>query len=87
MVENGYADISPKGFQELPASLEFTMDVHWNLHQLYGYLSTWSAVKKYIRHTGKDSVKKLMDQMESSEFTSPLTFHFPIHLRIFKNSQ
>jgi ubiquinone/menaquinone biosynthesis C-methylase UbiE len=87
MVENGYADISPKGFQELSASSEFTMYVHWNLHQLYGYLSTWSAVKKYIRHTGKDPVKKLMDQMESSEFTSPLTFHFPIHLRIFKNSQ
>ena len=86
MVENGYANIQPVGFSEIQTTTNFKIAVEWDLNQLFGYLRTWSAVKKYIRRNGKDPLNGLVEFFNSYELDSPIDFNFPIHLRIFRSS-
>lgn len=59
-VDSGYRDIHPP-FQTIRVP-EFVIETQWNLHQLMGYLHTWSAVKRWQRTHGKDP----LDQLESA---------------------
>src|SRR6185312_6512310 len=51
LVDTGYADI-PFPFRELPAA-EIAMEKIWDLDELLGYISTWSAVRG-AREAGKE---------------------------------
>lgn len=57
LVERGYADITIP-FEKLELG-EFAMAAQWNLEELYGYLSTWSAVQHYKEETGNDPLPDL----------------------------
>lgn len=49
-------------FNEIAApALEMAAD--WNLDQLLGYVSTWSAVKRFEKQTQKDPVAELRQQL------------------------
>ena len=56
-VENGYKNISFP-FLKLP-SPSFCMSAKWTVAQLLGYLSTWSAVKRYRDSHGNNPVESI----------------------------
>lgn len=61
VVEAGYAGI------ELPwqalACPGFDMHVRWNLEQVLGYFSSWSAVRRYREGTGQDPLPALAQRL------------------------
>ncbi len=65
MVEEGYkAVVHPllSTYREIVVP-EFQMSTKWNLSQLMGYLSTWSAVKKYQKQTGINPLEQVHNQL------------------------
>lgn len=63
MIENGYSEIA---FPFSPvASPQFAMQALWNLHDLTGYLQTWSAVQHYIAANGVNPVHHILPALES----------------------
>jgi len=56
LVEEDYKSITFP-FLKLEAP-SFQMSKNWNLSQLLGYLGTWSAVKRYTKHTGINPLDK-----------------------------
>jgi hypothetical protein len=56
-IENGYRDL-PFPFPELNTP-PFAMTARWQLEQLLGYLSTWSATKRYRSERGTDPLETL----------------------------
>lgn len=62
-VETGYRDL-PFPFTQLIAP-EIVLRANWNLPQLLGYISTWSAVKRYRETRGVDPLPALAEQLVS----------------------
>lgn len=54
-VENAYRDI-PFPFTQAKEQV-FYMKKQWNLREFIGYLSTWSAVQKYIKTNGNNPLE------------------------------
>ncbi|MDX5372261.1 MAG: class I SAM-dependent methyltransferase [Pseudomonadaceae bacterium] len=56
-IDAGYADIQPPWSRiAVPG---FAIELEWNLQQLMGYLSTWSAVQKLEQASGRDPLLAL----------------------------
>jgi SAM-dependent methyltransferase len=64
LVDTGYAEIALP-YPELAAPV-VPMEATWNLRQLEGYLSTWSAVGRYRQAHGRDPLSEMMRRIESS---------------------
>lgn len=60
-VEAAYREL-PFPFAE-EATAEFAMTARWDLHDLLGYLSTWSAVKNYRQARGRDPIPELGERL------------------------
>jgi len=64
---NGYWDERRKYIDEQYSTIPFPFEemkiphysckLQWNREDLLGYLSTWSAVKKYMKDTGNDAIE------------------------------
>jgi SAM-dependent methyltransferase len=68
LVDAGYAGIElPYAEVEAPP---FTMEATWDLAQFGGYLSTWSAVSRYRRSTGRDPVEPLLREVSTEWSTT-----------------
>jgi SAM-dependent methyltransferase len=50
------------GFEELPLPA-FGLELHWNLEQVIGYVSSWSATAQYRQKLGHDPVPKLRESL------------------------
>ena len=61
MTEDGYRTI-PLPFPEV-SSPSLRMEVRWNLDQLIGYFSTWSATNRYIKASGQNPLKPLRESL------------------------
>jgi SAM-dependent methyltransferase len=61
IVEHGYKDLH-FGFAEIMAP-PFDMVSHLDLHQLEGYMRTWSASVKYVKQHGIDPVSLVHDEL------------------------
>lgn len=84
MVEDGYKNIQLP-FRELEAP-EFNMSANWNLSQLTGYLSTWSAAKKYYKKTGVNPVEKVYGRI-SHMWGKPdrvIPVRWPLSVRVWQ---
>jgi SAM-dependent methyltransferase len=81
-VEAGYRDL-PFPFAELPAP-ELGMEASWNLDQLLGYFSTWSALKAYRRATGEDPLPALRVSLAAAwiSLASAKTIKWPLSVRL-----
>lgn len=80
-VESGYRDLAFP-FNEL-SSPAFTMQVDWSLDHLLGYLSTWSAVKRYREERGEDPLSTISAQLSSAwGGQASQTVHWPLSLRV-----
>jgi SAM-dependent methyltransferase len=62
LVESGYAGIALP-YPEL-APPAFVMKTRWNLEQLAGYVSTWSAVGRYRAEVGRDPIPAFLRAVE-----------------------
>lgn len=58
---------------------QFKMEYHWNIDQLIGYFSTWSALQHLIKATGVDPLPELRKKFEA---TGQSEFHleFPLYV-------
>ncbi len=85
-VYDAYTTI-PFPFEEIPLP-EMTMTYSWNLEQLLGYLSTWSAIKRFTEQQGHSPL--------NADFVAAMRLfwadnevkmvHFPIFARIARVS-
>lgn len=82
LVENDYASIEFP-FPELPP-VQFEMIAHWNLHQLLGYLRTWSATQKFIAAKKFDPVEPLAKELAAhwKNVDETRAVKWPLHLRV-----
>ena len=84
LVEEGYRSISFP-FNEI-APPPFRMEAQWNLDQLLGYFSTWSATNRFIRSTGQNPLSPLavaLERVWGSPATAK-TVTWPLSLRVGK---
>jgi SAM-dependent methyltransferase len=82
LVETDYKDIKLP-FAEL-APIRFEMRERWNLHQLAGYLRTWSATQRFIAAQGFDPVDSLVEELRAL-WKNPervRDMKWPLHLRV-----
>jgi len=81
LIEEGYASIElPYPEFEVP---DFSMQAEWNLEKITGYLSTWSAVKRYSNATGQSPLS-LIEKALRSTWGKPFTLRkvvWPLTLR------
>lgn len=63
-VDAGYRDIQPPFARLNPP--ELAIEQHWNLEQLMGYLSTWSAVQKLHHASGRDPLLELAPKLHEA---------------------
>lgn len=81
-VEEKYQSI-PFPFQEIETP-SFEMETHWNLHQLIGYLSTWSSTQKYIQQKNQNPIELVFEKLLAAwgDPNEEKKVHWPIYLRM-----
>ena len=80
-VESGYRDL-PFPFVEIEPP-PFSMQADWSLEQLLGYLSTWSAVKRYKEDRDDDPLPALTTALNSAWGEQHIqTVRWPLSLRL-----
>lgn len=70
-------------FEELEAPT-LTMHAEWSLHQLLGYVATWSAVQRFHDATGADPVDTVRPALAEAwgRASAKREVRWPIHLRV-----
>ena len=68
-------------FAEIEAP-NFQFAKQWDLAQLEGYLTTWSAVQKFIKANGSNPVLAFMESTKSSLSNELVEVRFPLFMRI-----
>ena len=70
-------------FAELPAPA-FTMQTNWPLAGLLGYLSTWSAAKRYAKAIGTDPLERIAPDLARAwgQAQTQRSILWPLYLRI-----
>jgi SAM-dependent methyltransferase len=82
LVDSGYATLDFP-FNELSAP-PLAIELSWNLQQLLGYISTWSAVRSAAQAGREELLERFADHL-STLWGAPDTVHalrWPIHMRI-----
>ncbi len=64
LVARRYADLFFP-FEEIPVQ-PVPMTAAWDLERTLGYLSTWSAVKRYVGETGRDPVAEFAPRLSAA---------------------
>ena len=79
-IEANYTTL-PFPFEELPHP-EFALTLEWNLEQVLGYVSSWSATSRYRKDRGDDPVPQLRASLTPVWPSSGIaTIRLPIGLR------
>jgi SAM-dependent methyltransferase len=83
-VHTRYIDL-PFPFIEIPPP-EFSMITEWNLDQLAGFLSSWSAVNNFIQTNSSHPLNKVWDELKNSwgDEKTKRRLHWPLHVRVGK---
>jgi ubiquinone/menaquinone biosynthesis C-methylase UbiE len=68
----------PFPFQQIRLP-EFKMEYHWNVDQLIGYFSTWSALQHLMKATSVDPLPELRKKFEATEL-SVFQLEFPLYV-------
>jgi ubiquinone/menaquinone biosynthesis C-methylase UbiE len=62
----------------------FDFSFQWNIDELRGYLSTWSAVRKYIEQNQEDPVDKVIGELRTLWGDGQRKVSFPLFVRMGK---
>ncbi|MDH5409158.1 MAG: class I SAM-dependent methyltransferase [Gammaproteobacteria bacterium] len=83
-VEQGYQNISFP-FTEISVP-EFAMTAEWTLEHLTGYLSTWSALQKYIKDNDHDPLQAMVPEFAQAwgEKSKTQQVCWPLSIRVGK---
>ena len=86
MVEDDYAYIILP-LMEIPQTPAFHMQASWTRDQLIGYLSTWSAVKKYVHMHQKNPLQDYFEALQDvwGPADTPLPVTWPLKLKAWQN--
>jgi ubiquinone/menaquinone biosynthesis C-methylase UbiE len=79
LIDEHYRTI-PFPFEEIQ-SPGFSFSFDWTLAELHGYLTTWSAVQKYIKANGANPVNALVEKIRPFWVKERMTVTFPLFLR------
>jgi len=84
LIEEEYRTI-PFPFIEKKAPA-FNLAAEWNLHELIGYLNTWSATQKYISQNGGNPIEKIFDKLAKvwGSAENIKRIEWPLNLRVGK---
>lgn len=52
-------------YEHIPAP-SFQISLEWDIHELKGYLETWSSVQNYIKSKGKNPVDEIAPQLSTA---------------------
>lgn len=85
LIWNEYKTI-PFPFEEIHAP-RFTQTLSWNLEELVGYLTTWSATQKYINDRKSHPVEIVYSELLDVWGDSKTKFQFtcPLYMRVGRN--
>ena len=75
----------PFPLKEIPAPV-FTMEYQWNMHDLIGYLETWSATQQYKEKTGKNPLDRIRNKLQQAwgDPAERKRVEWPLYLRVGK---
>jgi SAM-dependent methyltransferase len=64
----------------------FNLEAEWNLHELLGYLNTWSATQKYISENGGNPIENIFARLAKAwgSAENAKRIEWPLHLRVGK---
>jgi len=80
-IEENYRTI-PFPFVEFSAP-PMRLELSWSLHDVVGYLGTWSATQRYIKHNGSDPRELIYERIKLVWGTeSERIVSWPLHFRI-----
>lgn len=84
IVEQGYKDVLFP-FEPLD-SPSFAMRAQWSLDHMLGYLSTWSAAKRYQDRNGEDPVALIADELTHAwgDAQSRLDVSWPLTVKLWR---
>lgn len=78
----------PFPFEDIEQPEPFSLVVEWNIAQLIGYCSTWSATENYIKAQGVDPIQTwfegIVDKYPDTEKRYRIIF--PLRMRIGRNA-
>lgn len=60
----------------------FNMEYYWTIHELEGYLNTWSALQKFIAANDYNPVNALIGEIKQYAGDGKLKIIFPLHIRV-----
>lgn len=79
-IEEGYKNL-PFPFEEITPP-HFDMALDWDLDQLLGYFSSWSAVERYKADKGHDPVALVSDRLKNAWGEGRKQVKWPLKLRL-----
>ena len=73
----------PFPFKELQAP-EFFIEMDWDLHDLLGFLGSWSATRRYLEKNGAGSLDESWREFEAAwgEADEKRLIRWPLHVRV-----
>jgi ubiquinone/menaquinone biosynthesis C-methylase UbiE len=80
LIDEQYKTI-PFPFTEITTP-SFEFSVEWSIEQLAGYLSTWSAVRKYIQANQVNPLEKLIERITPLWEGNSMRITFPLFVRL-----
>jgi SAM-dependent methyltransferase len=80
LIDEEYQTISFP-FEEIKAPA-FSFSFPWSLIELHGYLTTWSAVQKFMKEKKFNPVDELIEKIKPYWHSPKLTINFPLFTRI-----
>ncbi len=88
LVERGYRELEfPFEDIEIEIGVDpppFSMEKHWTLPELSGYIRTWSATRRYLAARGQDPLSRIEKPLAEAwgDPASPRTIHWELDLRV-----
>src|SRR6516162_6219415 len=68
-------------FKEI-APLASSFSFQWSFEELHGYLTTWSAVQKFMKENSLNPVDHLMEKIKPHWLSKAMRIEFPLFMRI-----
>ncbi|MBI1769677.1 MAG: class I SAM-dependent methyltransferase [Bacteroidetes bacterium] len=84
LIDEGYKTISFP-FQEIDTP-SFSFSFQWTLREFQGYLTTWSAVQKFMKSNNFNPVSELIEKTKSHWQSEKMIVQFPLFMRLAKIS-
>jgi SAM-dependent methyltransferase len=80
LIDEEYQTISFPFAEIKPPTFSFSFQ--WSAEELHGYLTTWSAVQKFMKEENFNPVDELIEKIKPHWHSTKLTVNFPLFARI-----